>query len=135
VSIADIMAAVPGGSTLWERVRFHHFEVWGTDQPAGTASALATASSPIRVTMLNDSNNNFNGDVPTFEDSGTTGQSRAHVSFRPDLFTRLQWNNSGSTSTILRIQMYGVVAATRVVIHSTLQLRAIAPAQPTWSMF
>jgi len=130
VTIADLLTSIPGGSALWDRIRFTHFEVWGADNPT-TAAIPSSESGIIRVTLLSSSTANFNGDTPSFQDAGTLGSTRAHVSFRPDMFSRLQWNDSTSTNGILAIDTPFSVES--FIIHFTCDIRSSATTNPTFS--
>ncbi len=125
VRYLDIANRIPGGATVWDRMRVHHIEVWGPDY-YNNASNGSTAG--MQVTMLANSGSNFNSDVPTFTDHGTFGQSRPHVSFAPDLFTRMQWNPSNSTDILLVITSEDPTFVGRFVVHITCEVRSVPPA-------
>lgn len=125
VSYQDIVNRIPGGAAVWDRMRIQHVEVWGPDvNPTSTA----LGSSPgIQVTMSTNSLTNFNTDVPTFTDHGTAGQSRPHVSFVPDLFTRMQWNSSSSPDAFLIIQSEDITFKGTFLVHITCEVRSVPP--------
>jgi hypothetical protein len=96
-------------------------EAWS----ASGISAVGVEGSdfPLVVTLNDASSALFNGDQPTFADTGTVGNSRSHVSFKPALFARAQWNSTGSTGEFLTISS---APATSVVVQLSIELRSIS---------
>jgi hypothetical protein len=127
VTFAAIAARIPGGSAVWDRMRVQHVEVWGPDSVPVSANQYGS-SAGMQVTMNTNNGTNFNTDVPTFTDHGTVGSRRPHVSFVPDMFTRMQWNPSASTDSLLTITSESATYTGSFIVHVTVQVRSVPPA-------
>jgi hypothetical protein len=128
VNFSDLILRVPGGPTAWTRMRINHVEAWGPDN----ASANTTSSLALTVTLPTESSAAIGGDVPSFTDHGTYGANRAHVSFRPGLFQRAQWQSSGIGQPAVTIRLNEPVATTShfVVLQVSVDLRSVEVSNP-----
>lgn len=116
VTLSEIASRIPGGSTLWPKMRITHYEAWGGDT-ADTA--------PLTLTMRTSSGEEFGGDNASFSDAGTFGRSRPHVSVRPGLFQRLQWADSASVNGVIRLQQaLPASSSSNVILHVTVEVRS-----------
>jgi len=105
VTVKQLVDAIPGGSDLWDRVQFHRFDVYGAQlKQTGTEAGPNYSSSAwpwLQVTLNNDLNGSYFGDVATFYDDAVGNSRRSHVGILPnDLFTTA-WFASNLASPIL----------------------------------
>lgn len=118
VTLSEIMASVPGGPTMWPKVRIAHYEAWGGD---GNVQ-----NQPLTLQILTNTGEEFGGDQASFTDSGTSGSRRSHVSIRPGLFQRAQWADGSSTNPVLRVSSpVPATGSQNVILQVSLELRSL----------
>jgi len=117
VTMADLMASVPGGSTLWETARLDHISVFAPADVAGY----------VRVRMAEDTATVEPGqslsDGKTFEDYGTQGSLRPVVHIRPALSLRQRWFVTTFSAAPLFFVNHG--SSGQLLVYATLALRSV----------
>lgn len=124
VTLAEIMAKVPGGSTTWPKVRITHYEAW-----AGDAVGPTTGTPPLNLRLLTTTSEEFGGDNASFSDAGTFGSRRPHISVRPGLFQRLQWADAASVNGVVSLsQVIPAGESSSVILQVSLEMRSLSAA-------
>jgi hypothetical protein len=112
VSVAQIMANLPGSTTFWQGCRFEKFLVYGAQM--GTAVDFFE---PLQVNV-----GALPGGFLSLRDDGTTGQTRAKVGFRLGLLARSAWFGPADTTVLFSVNQQGATQLLRVV--ATISLRS-----------
>jgi hypothetical protein len=119
---SSLIADVPGGSTMWDRLRILHVEIWGSDIP----TTGLTESPQIQLELLNlGSSTGIGTENAAFLDTGTIGARRAHVSVRPGSLYEAAWlETSDSTTNVLSISTSSANTES-ITLQATLELRSV----------
>jgi hypothetical protein len=117
VTVNSFMAIVPGGSTIWDRVRFMKFSVY----------APAVQDSYISAQL--DEPGSTSADNPNFVDYGTAGSRRPALHLSPSFIERIQWIPTSSAHNLLILQS---LPDTKLILSITAQLRSTLPTASTF---
>jgi hypothetical protein len=120
VTVADIAAAVPGGSTYWSRIRVQSVRVWGQ-------SGTSTGSSPAELKALTVATALHSGagdPVVSWTDQGTLGQRRPFVGFQFGLLEQAHWYGTADTAVLATIVGGYQVGSTNgpVIVQAVIEL-------------
>jgi hypothetical protein len=96
VSTKALVDALPGTSTVWDKVQFHRFDLFSNEP-----NAIGVYPSLV-VTITNPSSAYF-GDIPTGYADAVAGSRRAHVGVVMNELFRETWIDSSDTSPLLTI--------------------------------
>lgn len=103
ISTSDLMEAVPGGTSFWNRVRFEKIAIWLQPQTSTTTtgSLSSTEQGQLKVTLPGDSNRGF---APaTYQDNGVLGERFSNVVFKFPLLQRQFWYNTANTDSLFSL--------------------------------
>jgi len=106
VTVADIMAAVPGGSVTWNKVRVFKASIWGNATAANGWVGLRSSAG--------------GSEIKTFRDYGVVGARRPAVHLRLDREIAEYYYDGTATSQIL--VAYGSTDQTSALIGFTCEL-------------
>jgi len=107
VTIAQLVALLPGGAAMWDEVQFKSFHVWGAERPipGDPEAAINQAGNwpNINVKFNNTINSNYLGDNPSFVGMAVTNSRRAHVGIVPNQLFTQAWLPSNRTEQIIQV--------------------------------
>jgi len=128
VSPSALISTIPGGDTLWDRVQFHRFDIYGADTHRDAAVGEGLPS--ITVTLDNLTTGGYLGDIPTYYSDPVGEFRRAHVGISPNTAFQQMWVDSTSTATLLTLttQSVSTTSAYRYLVQFTCTLRSTAGA-------
>lgn len=108
VSTKQLVDALPGTSTVWDKVQFHRFDLFA-DAPDAVGNY-----SPLSVTVTNPASGYF-GDVPTGYADSVNGARRAHVGVIMNELFKETWIDSSDVSPLLTITSAGPTNSSAIV--------------------
>lgn len=120
ISTKALIDTIPGTSSLWDKVRFHEFDVYSNERlNDGTYGRV--------VATLNNPASGYFGDIPTGYNDPTGNYRRAHVGIVPARLFQMTWIDSTDTSPILTITAPGTTNSS-CLVQFTVTIRTTAGA-------
>lgn len=105
VSAKSLIDTIAGTSSVWDKVQFKKFYVYGVATSAGSSTTAALGEWPSLTVTLNSSGvSGFAAsDKPSFYCDAVPGQRRAHLNITPNRLFRESWLDATNTEPLLTI--------------------------------
>jgi hypothetical protein len=116
VNPATIGGLLPGTTNAWAQFRLIKVEAWGSDSTSNTSLELTIAE-------ISSSGLQFQGTV--YNDFGTQGAQRAHISVLPGSLFELTWFSTTDTSVNLFTIGTDSVPTFDIIYQVTLEIRSV----------
>jgi len=133
VTIAQLVALLPGGTAMWDEVQFKNFHIWGAERPikADPETISQFGNWPnINVKFNNTINSNYLGDNPSFVGMAVSNSRRAHVGITINKLFQQAWIPSTRTEQIIQVTTepvasLGVIFEYEFLLQFTCMVRSV----------
>jgi len=122
LTVANVAAAIPGGTTYWNSIRIQKLQFWGPDY-----NAIETLTPGVpSMTVTVPSNSSWSQPPMQFADSGTGGQKRATIGYKLGLLDQARFFGPADTTTLATIKVNSTSTAA-VVVQVSVELVSPVP--------